>query len=187
MTPRPDEELMIAVREGEVHRLAELFERHHRRLYRFCLRMSGAPALAEDLVQEVFMKMLRSRHTFRNGSRFEPWMFQVARNACADHFRRRRPEDELSDDPEVVEKTTAEATAPAEVELREDVFRLRRALERLPADRRELLVLARFEARAYDEIAQLLDCSVGAVKVRVHRAVKQLRQEYQALEQESPS
>ena len=57
MAKRADEEIMIAVREGEVHSLGELFERHHTRLFQFCLRMTGRPALAEELVQEVFMRI----------------------------------------------------------------------------------------------------------------------------------
>ncbi len=175
---------MIAVREGEVHVLGELFERHHTRLYQFCLRMTGRPALAEDLVQEVFMRMLKYRHTFRDESTFLPWMYRLARNACADHFRKHHPSDELDERHEGLPATTAEATAERDVETAESVSLLRRALLELPFDKREILILARFEARAYNEIAELLDCSVGAVKVRVHRAVKELRQRYLGLLQE---
>jgi len=71
------------------------------------------------------------------------------------------------------------------MEREEDLGRLRAAMGQLPEDRRELLVLSRFERRKYDDIARLLDCSVGAVKVRVHRAMKQLREIYLELASEA--
>lgn len=171
-----DEELMLRVREGEPMKLGELFERHHARLYRFCLRMTANPALSEDLVQDVFARMLRYRRTFRPNSRFLPWMYRMARNVTHDHFRRSSREEPAADTPE-----TRRDDAPlADQRLVEDeaVGLLRDALQRLPADKREVLVLSRFQSRKYQEIAELLDCSEGAIKVRVHRAIKQLRDIY---------
>ena len=171
-----DEELMMKVRDGEVGELGPLFERHHSRLYQFCLRMTGAPALAEDLVQEVFHRMLRYRHTFRGDSSFLPWMYRMARNACADHYRRTGGDEPLGEREE--NRAHQEADALARLEETEAVSLLRQALLELPFDKREVLVLSRFEARRYQEIAALLDCSVGAVKVRVHRAIGELRATY---------
>lgn len=79
---------MNEVREGAVARLGILFERHHRRLYNFCLRLTGDRHLAEDLVQEVFARILKYRHTYRPDSDFLVWTYQMTRNVCADHFRR---------------------------------------------------------------------------------------------------
>lgn len=169
-----DSELMRQVRGGRTAALATLFERHHTRVYGYCLRMTGNRSTAEDLVQDVFMKMLKYKATFKDDSELVPWMFGIARNACLGHLRRRA----LDRAPAAAE--AEQATEPAGEESHDDRQSelVRRALLRLPAERREVLVLSRFEYKSYDEIAQVLDCSVGAVKVRVHRAMKQLREIY---------
>lgn len=184
--PTPtDDELMLAVQDGRLDRLGELFERHHVRLFNFLLRLTGNRAVAEDLVQEAFMRALHYRHTYRGGGSFVPWMYQVARNVSADHFRRHARELPL-DEPEEGEELREEAPAALErLERSESVALLRRALMELPVDKREVLVLARFEMLPYKEIARLLDTTVGAIKVRVHRAVKQLRDRYRALAREA--
>jgi RNA polymerase sigma factor (sigma-70 family) len=164
--------------------LATLFERHHARLYRYCLRMTGNRSSAEDLVQETFMKMLKYKATFKDDSELVPWMFGIGRNACLAHLRRtandRVPEADLD------ELTAPEAPFEAPDQNQESEL-VRRALLRMPIERREVLVLSRFEFKSYEEIARALDCSVGAVKVRVHRAMKQLREIYLDMTQEVPT
>ena len=171
-----DSELMSRVRDGDLDRLADLFERHHRRLHHFFLRLAGRRNAAEDLVQEVFVRMLKYRHTFRSEAEFAPWMFALARNAGVDHFRSRPRE--LQEDPEAPEPA-AEVAHPLErLEKQEKSARLQAALGRLAPEKRELLLLARFGEMKYDSIGELLGISVGAVKVRVHRALKELREAY---------
>jgi RNA polymerase sigma-70 factor (ECF subfamily) len=168
-----DSELMRQVRGGRTPALATLFERHHARLYRYCLRMTGHRSSAEDLVQDVFMKMLRYKTTFRDDSEFLPWMFGIGRNACLAHLRRTALDRVPDEEPE-------EIAAPVDDGFSNDQQNelMRRALLKLPVERREVLVLSRYEFKTYEEIARALDCSVGAVKVRVHRAMKQLREIY---------
>ena len=86
-----DELLMHAVQGGELDALGELFERHHRPVFHFLSRTTGDAALAEDLVQEVFVRILKYRHTYDASSRFDTWLFRIARNARADHFRKQGP------------------------------------------------------------------------------------------------
>ncbi len=179
-TEPTDTQLMEQTRDGEIGRLGVLFERHHRVLYRFFLRSSGSPAVAEDLVQEVFVRLLKYRHTFRGGE-FLPWMFRLARNAANDHYGRIKPTDPLPEDDR--EPVSPAPLVSDTVVQEEEQARLRVALARLPAEKRELLLLARFELLPYGEIAQLLDTSVGAVKVRVHRALKDLRSAYLGAEE----
>ena len=102
-----DEALMRAVRDGDVARLGELFERHHRSVFDFLVRMTGDRASAEDMVQDVFVRMLKYRATFRDDGRFETWMFRIARNARADYFRTRHTAAEVTDE---------DVDAPAEAE-----------------------------------------------------------------------
>jgi RNA polymerase sigma factor (sigma-70 family) len=175
-TPTPDAELMRRVREGELERLAELFERHHRRLYAFFRRLAGERSSAEDLVQEVFVRMLKYRHSFRDDREFTPWMFALARNAGVDHYRSRPRE--LPVDPEAPEPAARETHPVERLERREQGELLGAALARLAPEKRELLVLARFGEMRHEEIGELLGISVGAVKVRVHRALKDLRTAY---------
>ena len=179
--PTPsDSALMERVRAGDLEQLSGLFERHHRRLYQFFLRLARDRSVAEDLVQEVFVRVLKYRHTFRGGE-FLPWMFRLARNAAADHYGRLRPTDPLPEDDR--EPVSTAPLASDTVGAEEEQARLRVALAALPAEKRELLLLARFELLPYNEIARLLDTSVGAVKVRVHRALKDLRSAYLGAEE----
>jgi len=185
MKEQSDIELILAVQQGELGRLGELFERHHQAIYRFCLRMTRSPQAAEDLVQEVFMRMMKYCGRLRSDSNFKSWMYSTARNACLDQLRKANRESTALED---VEEPVSPAPAASEVvEKGEEIGQLRRALTLLPENRREVLILSRFEHRKYHEIAGLLDCSVGTVKVRVHRAVRQLRQIYSELSSEASS
>ena len=84
-----DELLMRAVRSGDCGQLGRLFERYHVALFDFLNRTTGDRAASEDLVQDVFVRILKYRHTYRDDGNFETWMFRIARNARADYFRRR--------------------------------------------------------------------------------------------------
>jgi len=163
---------MLAVRGGELSRLGLLFERHHAGLLDFFSRtLSDRPA-AEDLVQEVFIRLLKYRRTYRDDGRFQTWMFHIARNVRNDHIRKRRPDQLTADMPEPEAAGTDQAAA---VENAEDLERLRRALLRLPDDRRELVVLARYQGMSHEEIGAVLRVEPGTVRVRLHRALKELR------------
>lgn len=164
---------MHAVQGGNLDALGELFERHHRPVFHFLSRTTGDVGVAEDLVQEVFVRILKYRHTYDPDSRFETWLFRIARNARADHFRRRGPAPAPEADAFDV---AAQEPGPAQqLEQQVDAGQLERALRQLPAEPRDLLVLARFHGLPYDQIAETLGIETGAVKVRVHRAMKQLR------------
>jgi RNA polymerase sigma-70 factor (ECF subfamily) len=163
---------MLAVRDGDLDQLGILFDRHHRRLFAFFVRSTGSPAASDDLVQEVFLRILRYRKSFRPESRFSTWMYQIARNARIDHAKR-HGRDVCVDD-EVLAGALPEV-GPADAPARQDEDLLRRALACLDPEKRELLVLARLEGLKHSEIGEVLGCEPGAVKVRLFRAVKELR------------
>jgi len=182
--PNPDDaELMGRVRSGELDRLSELFERHHRRLLGFFVRLVRDREAAEDLVQEVFVRLLKYRRTWRDGAEFTPWLFGIARNAAVDHFRGRPRE--LPENPDAPEPEAPTEAPDHRVERDERERFLHAALGRLRPERREVLMLARFGELRYDRIGELLGCSSGAVKVRVHRALKELREAYQTVSGEA--
>ena len=188
-----DHERMAAVARGDLASMSGIYQNRHRALFHFFFRLTGRQATAEDLVHEVFLRMIRYRHTYREEyagggfeSSFESWMYRIARNALTDHARKHRNE-----------------TAPAEGELeaidsgrptpfetaakRQDLARLHRALRELPEDKREILVLARFQDLSYDRIGGILGCGAGTVKTRVFRAMKELSDIYSELCREKAS
>jgi RNA polymerase sigma-70 factor (ECF subfamily) len=175
-----DEELMSQVRSGVGEMLGVLFERYHVPLFNFYLKLTGDRSMSEDLVQEVFFRILKYRHSYRPETAFRAWMYQIARNARVDHLRKRRPEaswePEMS--PPVEPVDTAQQT--------QETVLLHSALMRISEDKREVLILSRFQDLKYEEIAQLLGCEVGTVKTRVHRALQELRQIFHQLESGKP-
>jgi RNA polymerase sigma factor (sigma-70 family) len=179
-----DEILMTEVRSGDLRKLAVLFERHHRPLYNFFVQTTGSTDRSEDMVQEVFFRLLRYRHTYDEARPFTAWLYQIARNIRLEGARKRRGELQLvtageqdAVDP-ALEPVTPEPDAEEALRRRQEIELLRRALRLLPDDKRELLVLSRFQKLPYEQIAQILGCEVGAVKVRVYRAVRELGQTY---------
>ena len=171
---RADNVLMQKVRDGDLAKMAVLFERHHRALFRYFARLTGNREFSEDLVQDVYFRMLKYRHTYRDGNLFTSWMYQVARNAHLDGVQKRKGESPL---PEQMEEPVSAAPDPSEIlRRRQDLGLLRRALAALPTEKREVLVLSRFQNLKYDQIADILACDVGTVKVRVYRAIKALSQ-----------
>jgi RNA polymerase sigma-70 factor (ECF subfamily) len=165
-----DEELMLQVREGIGEMLAVLFDRYQQPLFNFFVRLTGDRALSEDLVQDVFSRILRYRHTYKPGSAFRAWMYQVARNARQDSLHRQRNESPLE---ESMQPTVVPQDAIAD---EQESLLLRRALLRLPEEKREVLLLSRFQELSYEEIGKLLACDVGTVKVRVFRSLQALKQ-----------
>jgi len=167
---------MADVRRGNVARLAELFERHHRRLHGFFARLTGDRGAAEDLVQEVFVRVLKYRRSYRAEAPFLPWLFALARNAASDHARRRVEPIGARADADLL--TTDELPAEERLAHEAATRRLDAALARLSPEKREALVLARFAELPYEHVGVILGVSVGAVKVRVHRAMSELRALY---------
>src|SRR3954466_15733069 len=173
-----DHELMIAVRAGEIRRLGDLFERHHKPLYGFFVRLTNQPSASEDLVQIVFYRILKYRHTYRDEGKFSAWIYHLARKVAADHFRK-SASTPIPSDPVDFETEADQGPAPdAKAATADDVDLMRRALARVTHEHREVLVLSRLQHLNHQEIAKLLDCSVGAVKFRAHRALKELREVY---------
>ncbi|MBI5215585.1 MAG: RNA polymerase sigma factor [Ignavibacteriae bacterium] len=167
---------MIQVRDGELHKLALLFERHHVALYNYYVRQTGDRDLSEDFVQEVFLRIMKYRHTFRGEGEFLPWMYHIARNVQIDHARKWGRETKL--DKETHDQIGDDPIPDAHVEQLQNVGMLQKALAKLSPEKREVLLLSRYQEMKYTAIAELLGCTVEVVKVRVHRAMNDLRKYY---------
>jgi len=171
-----DRELMLAVRQGDVEQFGRLFDRYHQRLFEFFYRLTGDGASSEDLVQEVFLRMLKYRRSFGTESEFRPWMYQIARRARIDRFNNGLGEAALPrNGAGKVQASPCRERPDQLLEQSEQSVLLQHALLQLPEDKREILGLARFQEMKYEQIATLLDLEVGTVKVRVHRALVELR------------
>ncbi|MBZ5624114.1 MAG: RNA polymerase sigma factor [Acidobacteriia bacterium] len=170
---------MQEVRAGNVGKLEELFDRHHRPLFRYFLHLTSNRALSEDLVQEVFFRILKYRHTYQAGTTFRAWMYQIGRNLWMDQAGRRKGEVAL---PENAGEFSSPETLPdRQLQNKQETALLHRALAAMPRERREVLVMSRFMDLKYDEIASILKCEVGTVKVRVYRALRDLGDRFYAL------
>jgi RNA polymerase sigma-70 factor (ECF subfamily) len=180
-----DDRSMTAVRDGDVSQLGVLFERHHRALFSFFHRLTGDRQASEDLVQDVFFRILKGRATYRPGTQFRTWMYQIARSAHVDRYRSRPRE--ITADTEALSPVSHMPLPGSQIEREQDAALLRRALAALPEDKREVLVLSRYQGLKYQEIAALLGCEEGAVKVRVFRAIRALRTAYLELVGEPPA
>jgi RNA polymerase sigma-70 factor (ECF subfamily) len=175
---RSDHALMLAVRDGELDALGELFERHHGPLFGFLVKLSGNHAAAEDIVQTVFQRMLKYRHTYRDDGSFTAWMYHLARRCAADQYRKTSTAPSAVDPVDLQQHADDAPHAAQRATQLDDQALLRQALARLDHDDREVLLLSRFQELSFAEIAGILECSVGAAKVRAHRALAELRATY---------
>ena len=174
-----DEQLIASVADGDPSCLATLFERHHRGVYQFCLQMTRNRALSEDLVQDVFLKLLKSARSFRNDGSFKAWMFNIARNVTLDHLRKaKRQNNESMEQAEVETALTDNRSAEQAAAGSQKMQRVMRALAKLPAAAQEVIWLGRFEFDSYEELGQALSCNAGTARVRMHRAMQQLNSTY---------
>src|SRR5580658_3265825 len=185
-----DHQRMAAVARGDLTGMNEIYQNRHRTLFRFFYRLTNRQATAEDLVHEVFLRMIRYRHTYRTeeetAGAFEAWMYRIARNALADNARKHRHEITAGEG----ELEAIESGRPTPFDTaakRQDLALLYRALRELPEERRELLVLARFQGLSYEQIGRILGCESGTVKGRVFRAMKELGAIYSELCKEKAS
>jgi RNA polymerase sigma-70 factor (ECF subfamily) len=172
---------MLLVKEGQTDLAGVLYQRYKDVLFRFFFNMMQNASLSEDLVQNVFMRILKYRDKFRGDGEFKYWLFAIARNVHADHYRK-KGNHYLEDIDKWSDRIIDQNNDHLQVERKEEIRTLRRALKILDANKREVLVLSRLHGMKYSEIGQLLDITEGAVKVRIFRAMKQLKQIYAQLD-----
>ncbi len=127
--------------------------------------------------------MLTYRESYREGNKFKPWIFQIARNVFADHYRSKKVKQSDFTDLEMICQEAASQHEDLEHAEREKT--LYRSLSRLPQDQREILVMSKFQKMKYEEIASITDYTVANIKVKVHRAIKALRDAYFEIEQQT--
>ncbi|HKE58710.1 MAG TPA: RNA polymerase sigma factor [Pyrinomonadaceae bacterium] len=173
--PLSDHALAIAAGDGDMQAFELLYERHHRRVYSLCLRMTQNPVEAEDLAQEAFIQLFRKIGSFRGDSAFTTWLHRLTVNQCLMHFRKKSVK---------LEKTTEEGETPVQIVRGTenpnsmpvlDRIALDNALKQLPTGYRTVFVLHDVEGHEHEEIAKILGVAVGTSKSQLHKARMKLR------------
>jgi RNA polymerase sigma-70 factor, ECF subfamily len=165
VAPRTDADLVSRARSGQLDAFEELVRRHRLGTFRVALRMLGDESDAEDATQDAFVQAWRNLAGFRADAAFSTWMYRIVTNRCLNMLRARRRTEPLPADRE------APASRPDRIaEARWQLDDLKRAIERLTPGQRAPLILRELQGCSYEEIAEILELSIPAVKSRLHRA-----------------
>ena len=178
-----DEQLMEALDAGDDQALAELVERYQNDIFRFCLHYIKNIEVAKEMAQETFLRIYTARSRFEVSRKFKPWMLCIARNLCLNELKRRKmvqmetlEEYASSAREESGELLRAPEDSPYELLLTQERHRyLLSVLDALPEESREIVVLRYFQKLSAREIAEIVDSTEGAVRTRLHRILKQMR------------
>ena len=173
-----DSHLVARAQRGDETAFAEIFERHKRRVYSLCLRLTHIPADAEDLTQDVFLLLFRKISTFRGESAFSTWLHRMVANVAFMHLRKKsRPQFSLDD-----LGTSEDGPVRREVSDRDlrlqgciDRITLERAIAQLPPGYRAVYALYELQGYGHREIAEIMNWSVGNSKSQLHKARRKLR------------
>jgi RNA polymerase sigma-70 factor (ECF subfamily) len=184
-----DEALMTRYQRGDVEALVSLVARHKKPIFNFVLRQVKASAPAEDLVQEVFVRIIESAGSFNHEARFATWAYTIARNLCVDHLRkashRRHASLEQADGRDAGEGRTLgeqvpdlspRASTERGVVSREIQKKVVAAVEALPAEQREVFLLRHVASLPFHEIAQITETPENTVKSRMRYALERLQE-----------
>jgi len=176
-----DEELMAQLQAGDEAALAPLMQRWEVPPKRFIFRLVGHAAEAEDLAQEVFVRIYTKRSSYRLGAKFSTWCFSIAANLAKNRLRwwKRRPvlslDAWMDSGGDAADQTATGAQASDKAVRRERIATVQAAVAALPLDLRTALILFEYEQQSMGEIAAALGCTAKAVENRLYRARKMLR------------
>lgn len=186
--PRSDEALMLSFRDGNARAFEELVARHRRGLFNFLLRSVQNRSRAEELLQEVFLRVVRSKDRYERTAKLTTWLYTIARNLCVDESRRakfrrtvsldapRRGQEE--DSPAMVETVPADQVATDDAAAAPQIrARLAKAIAQLPDDQREVFLMRQMSGLSFKEIGDIVGAPENTVKSRMRYALEKLRQE----------
>ena len=174
-----DLELVKRAQEGDSEAFAALFHAHKGRVYSICLRMTNNTAQAEDLTQDAFLQVFRKLDTFKGNSALSTWLYRIAVNTVLMHFRKRALKQISLDEPSSQDaKQVRREYGSRDGRLSGSVDRIAliRAIKDLPAGYRTIFLLHEVEGYEHQEIAKILDCSVGNSKSQLHKAKLRIRE-----------
>jgi|ERR1043165_8957504 RNA polymerase sigma-70 factor (ECF subfamily) len=187
-----DETLMQALAEGSHNAFEELLTRYETPVITFCYAFLRNREAAEDIAQETFMRVFRNAKRYQPVAKFTTWLYKIAANLCINELKKGKLRNTLSlDEPagpdpdgsRIVERIATDAASPlSELERREAQSLIGKAIEHLPPDQRTTLVMVEYHQMQYQDIAEILEVSVSAIKMRVKRARETLRETLKMLQ-----
>ena len=185
MTDLNEKDLIRKAKQGDMLAFEELILKHEKIVYNLALRMMNHSEDAQDIAQEVFLKAYRSLANFDERSAFSTWLYRITHNTCIDEMRKRKGkqtyslEEELENEDGSMQRQVADAGAtPEESLLRaEQKSEILQALDTLSEEHKAAVVLRDVKGLSYEEIAEILELSLGTVKSRINRARNQLKSE----------
>jgi len=162
--------------DGDSDAFGELVRRYQDRLYSAVVHIVRCRAEAEDVVQEAFIQAYVKLQTFKHNSRFYTWLYRIAVNVSISHRRRKRVELSVEQNREATgdEPLDYRSSPSHPLEVAEQQQKLQQAMQRLTEDHRTIIVLRHLDEMSYEDIAEVLEISVGTVRSRLHRAREQL-------------
>jgi RNA polymerase sigma-70 factor (ECF subfamily) len=171
-----DEQILARVRAGETRQFENLVRRYQDAVYGMALRFMGSPVEAQDIAQEVFLRVHRGLEGFKGDARFSTWLYRIAFNLCSDSLRRKRRPGRasvsLEDAGEIQDRRAGFEQGLLDDEQKRAV---RAALEGLDEKYRSVLILLYYQELSYEQIASVLQCPLKTVETRLYRARRQLR------------
>jgi len=163
--------LMELIKRGDDKAFELLLSRHQRSVYNLACRFLNDGAEAEDITQEAFIRVLKAAGTYRPEAKFTTWLYTIVKNLCFNALRKNRSVYIVSAEEEILPELPAHNDDPSEIIDRKRLkSRVVSAVNALPENMRIAVILHKFHGLQYNEIADILDCSVNAIKLRVHRA-----------------
>jgi RNA polymerase sigma-70 factor (ECF subfamily) len=186
--PRSDETLMLSFRDGDARAFEELVARHRRGLFNFLLRSVQNRSRAEELLQEVFLRVVRSKDRYERTAKLTTWLYTIARNLCVDESRRAKfrrttsldaPRRGLEEDgPSMIETVAADQVPTDERAAAPQIRqRIARAIDLLPEDQREVFLMRQINGLSFKEIGDVVGAPENTVKSRMRYALEKLRQD----------
>jgi RNA polymerase sigma-70 factor (ECF subfamily) len=171
-----DAELMIRVREGDAQSFALLLNRHRNPVIHFLARMVRVQSVAEELAQEVFLRVYRSRASYEPSAKFTTWLFRIATHLALNYIRDSKNEKgQESLDDGIRQISDGLPNVEHDMIRQARLFEVRKAIEALPEKQRAAVLMHKYEEMEYSQIAKVLECSESAVKSLLFRAYEALR------------
>src|SRR6185503_20086937 len=186
--PASDEVLMLRYKDGDLSAFEVIIEKHQQPLFSFAYRFCNDYHQAQDLVQEVFMRLVKMSRHYEPKAKFTTYLYTIAHNVCVDHFRRKKKRQTVSlSDPidseneMTIEDTMKDERANPQRDYHQKTFEqaLHQAVEELPAEQREVFLLREQQNLAFDEIARITGCLPSTAKSRMRYALQSIREKLQ--------
>ncbi|MDD4954926.1 MAG: sigma-70 family RNA polymerase sigma factor [Candidatus Omnitrophica bacterium] len=181
---RKDEDIMMQYKAGDITALEEIFQRYKKPILNYAFKLLSSFADAEDVVSEVFYILTLRRNAYEPVAKFSTWIYTIAHNVAIDRIRRRKKvfffwqkKDKSSGSYEELDVPDTRFMPDSEAEKNDVAAYVKKAIDKLPFEFKEAIVLKQYHNLSYEEIANILNCSLGKVKIRIFRAKEALRRE----------